>query len=31
LAKAGKIKKSVVVEAMKKYDSDATKINPLNA
>jgi pyruvate dehydrogenase E1 component len=31
LAKAGKIKKSVVVEAMKKYDIDATKINPLKA
>jgi pyruvate dehydrogenase E1 component len=31
LAKAGKIEKSVVVAAMKKYDIDATKINPIKA
>ena len=31
LAKNGKIKKSVVAEAMKKHNIDPTKINPLNA
>ncbi len=31
LAKAGKIEKSIVLEAMKKYNIDATKINPLKA
>ena len=31
LAKAGKVEKSVVSEAMKKYDIDATRVNPLNA
>ncbi len=31
LAKAGKVEKSVVSEAMKKYDIDATRTNPLNA
>ena len=31
LAKLGKIEKSVVVDAMKKYNIDANKINPLSA
>ena len=31
LAKANKVKKSVVVEAMKKYNIDASKINPVKA
>ena len=31
LARAGKVKKSVVTAAMKKYDIDANKANPLNA
>ncbi len=31
LAKSGKIEKSVVLEAMKKYNIDANKINPLKA
>ena len=31
LARNGKIEKKVVVEAMKKYNIDPTKINPLNA
>ena len=31
LAKAGKIEKSIVLDAMKKYNIDAEKINPLKA
>ncbi|RXJ60291.1 pyruvate dehydrogenase (acetyl-transferring), homodimeric type [Candidatus Marinarcus aquaticus] len=31
LAKAGKVKKSVVTEAIKKYNIDTTKINPVKA
>ena len=31
LAKLGKVEKSVVVDAMKKYNIDANKINPLSA
>lgn len=31
LAKAGKVNKSVVAEAMKKYNIDASKINPVKA